>query len=68
MSENTIPAGTLCHHHEECNDEAVYSLTTANGSIVYVCESCDEDYSLCEVCIKCEIRENMCGYSISTIY
>ena len=42
-----------CEHYEDCGNEAVYELTSAeDGRTIHVCERCDDDYSSCEVCGK----------------
>ena len=39
-----------CYHFTECGNEAVHELTTIENETIYVCESCDEKYTACEIC------------------
>ena len=48
-----------CIHFNDCNEYAVYKLYLTDGSIGYVCESCDEDYSACLVCRNGDLRDEM---------
>ena len=48
-----------CHHYNECGNVAIYTLTTIEGKDIYVCESCDEDYSACNHCGKQDIYVEM---------
>lgn len=48
-----------CYHFEDCGNESVYELTLVNGQVIYVCEDCDDDYSMCQVCGKVDLSDNM---------
>lgn len=48
-----------CHHFEDCGNEAIYDLELVDGTTIHVCEDCDEDYGICQVCGKIDLSKNM---------
>lgn len=56
---NKINIGN-CEHFNECGNQAVYELETVEGKLIKVCEDCDEDYTVCNVCGKAVSLEGAC--------
>jgi len=56
---NFMNLNQRCCHYDECGNEAVYELHTVGGVNIFVCESCDEDYSSCQSCGHQDIYEEM---------
>ena len=57
-----------CYHHEDCGNIAEYDLDTADDETISVCEECDEDYGVCEVCKKCALDFEMSRYNPTDDY
>lgn len=59
METKLLPVKVRCYHYDECGKDAVYDFETVFGEKINVCAECDEDYSICEICGKCEIHWEM---------
>ena len=53
----------LCHHHNECGNMSIYEILDINDQIINVCEDCDEMYSMCVVCGRVDITDEMYYYN-----